>query len=258
MPDNVISLDEFLELSKYIDLCPKRFKVDRLKEIKQIVEAAKEHVSRLAFSKAVHCDICVYNFFPKREAKKAIKIRARIFAEAWCFSSRDMTREILEKLYPDYSSEPSGDGRIRIHGFTQAGEYQTYCHFCDDDVCLSQVREGKDWDSAYREQYRNFIPKLPELLGIAWVPAVLWEETTDLILAGKNFPEVFKVVHPKVLGFHFSGSTSWSVAVDILVPAGEMNRTYVFYAHEGKRWSISVVPEDDPLVEKLTRRMYKL
>ena len=49
-------LDEFLELSKTVDLIPPRFQVDRLRELPATLEQAREQVKRFTFAKVVPCD----------------------------------------------------------------------------------------------------------------------------------------------------------------------------------------------------------
>lgn len=76
------------------------------------------------------------NFVPERQ--KVLEVGGRIFGEVCYFSAGEMNAERLQKLYPDYDGNPSlKEGRLRVHGITRDGQYQTYCHFCDADMCLS-------------------------------------------------------------------------------------------------------------------------
>jgi len=252
-----VRLDEFLELSKTVDLRPSGFQVDRLRELPVVLERAAEHAKRLRFAKVVPCDVCVENFVQNKN--KRLELGGRIFSEAGYFSVEDMTPEFLEELYPEWDAEPSAeDGRVRVHGITQDGEkYQTYCRFCDDDMCLSQIKEGPDWDKVYESQYHDFLPELPELLDIRLLPASEWEALTASLLKGEQVPEEIEAVLPEVRGFYFSGSTAWLVNVEILAEEGELNREFVFFAHEGRKWTVRFSPANDPLVRRIGHKLYK-
>ena len=193
-------LDEFIPISGAIDLMPSGFQVDRTRELPAILGRAAEHARRLRFAKIVPCDVCVENFVQDKDKK--LELGGRIFNEVGYFSSDDMTAEFLEELYPEWNAEPSAeDGRVRVHGITQDGKYQTYCHFCNDDMCLSQMKEGPDWDKVYESQYRNFLPELPELLGIQLLSASEWETLTASLLKGEQVSEEIETIAPKVRGF---------------------------------------------------------
>lgn len=251
-----VRLDEFLALSKTVDLMPSGFGVDRLRELPAILERAAEHAKSLRFTKIVPCDVCVENFVQDRD--KRLELGGRIFGEAGHFSSEDMTAEFLEELYPEWNAEPSTDnGRIRVHGITQDGKYQTYCHFCDDDMCLSQVKEGPDWDKVYETQYRDFLPQLPKFLGILLLPESEWEALTASLLKGEHVPEDIEAVLPEVRGFYFSGCTAWLVNAELLVDEGQLNREFVFFAHEGSKWTARISPANDPLVRRIGHKLYK-
>lgn len=251
-----VRLDEFLALSKTVDLVPSGFEVDRLGELSAILERAAEHAKRLRFARVVPCDVCVENFVQDKD--KQLELGGRIFGEAGYFSSEDMTAEFLEELYPEWNAEPSADsGRVRVHGITQDGKYQTYCHFCDDDMCLSQVKEGPDWDKTYESQYRDFLPQLPELIGTLLLPASEWEALTTSLLKGEQMSEEIEAVVGKVRGFYFSGCTAWLVNAELLVDEGELNREFVFFTHEGRKWTARISPANDPLVRRIGHKLYK-
>lgn len=247
--------NEFLGFPKTSDFTPPGFQVDRLRELKVILDRAAEHAKRLRFAKVVPCDVCIENFVQDKDKQR--ELGGRIFGEAVDFSLEEMTRELLEELYPEWDAEPSREfGRVRVHGITQDGKYQTYCHFCEDDMCLSQVKEGPDWDKAYESQYRDFLVQLPELLGILLLPASKWEALTASLLKGET-PEEIEAVVPEVRGFYMSGSTAWSVRVELLVDAGQLNRKLVFFAHEGRKWTASFLPANHPLVHQIGSELYE-
>jgi len=249
-------LDEFLELSRTVDLVSPGFQVDRMRELPTILEWAREHARRLRFAKVIPCDVCVENFVQDKD--KRLELGGRIFGEAGYFSAEDMTSEFLEELYPEWDAEPSAEsGRVRVHGITQDGKYQTYCHFCNDDMCLSQIKEGPDWDKVYESQYRDFLPRLPELLGIQLLPASEWETLTASLLKGEQVSEEVEAIVPEVRGFYFSGCTAWLVNAELLVDEGQLNREFVFFAHEGKKWTARIAPANDPMVHRIGHKLYK-
>lgn len=249
-------IDEFLELSKTVDLIPSGFCVDRMRELPMILERAREHAETLRFAKVVPCDVCIENFIQDRD--KRLEIGGRIFGEAGYFSAEEMTREVLEELYPEFNAKPSQEnGRVRVHGITRDGKYQTYCYFCDDDMCLSQVKEGPDWDKLCESRYREFLPQLPELLGISLLPASKWETLTDSLLKGERVSDEIEALVAHVRGFYFSGSTSWLVNVDLLVDEGQLNREYVLFTHEGRKWTARISTANDPIIRKIGYRLYK-
>lgn len=251
-----VNLGDFLELSKVRDLVPLEFQLDRMRELPMILGKARDHVRRLSFAKALPCDVCVENFVRDRERR--LELGSRIFGES-NFSPTDMSKDFLEELYPDFDSEPSEEnGRLRVHGITQEGKYQTYCHFCDSDTCLSEIKEGPDWDKTYESQYQNFLPNLPELLGVFLLSASKWEELTHAILNAERVPGEVDVIAPQARGFHFSGSTAWLVNVELLVDEGQLNREYIFFTHEGRKWRVDVSTENDPLVRRIgPSKLYK-
>lgn len=251
-----VRLDEVLALLRTVDLMPSEFKVDHLRELPVILDRVAEHAKRLRFAKVVPCDVCVENFVQDRD--KRLELGGRIFGEAGCFSSDDMTAEFLEELYPEWNAEPSVEnGRVRVHGITRDGKYQTYCHFCNDDMCLSQVKEGPDWDKNYESQYRDFLPQMPELLGILLLPASEWETLTASLLKGERVSEDIEAVLPEVRGFYLSGCTAWLVNVELLVDEGELNREFVFFTHEGRKWTARISPANDPMVRRIGHKLYK-
>ena len=110
-------LEEFLGPSKMVDLIPSGFQVDCLQELPAILKRAREHAKRLAFVKLVSCDVCVENFVQDKD--KRLELGGRIFGEAGYFSSKEMTAELLEELYPEWNAEPSQEfGRVKVHGIT--------------------------------------------------------------------------------------------------------------------------------------------
>ncbi len=251
-----VPLEEFLKLSKTVDLIPSGFRVDRLRELPVVLERARQHARRLRFAKLVPCDVCVEKFVQDKD--KQLKLGGRIFGEAGYYSAKEMTAEFLEELYPEWNAEPSAEnGRLRVHGITQDGKYQSYCHFCDDDMCLSQVKEGTDWDKVYESQYRTFLPQLPKLLGIQLLPAKEWEVLTASLLRGEGVSEEVEAVVPPVRGFYFSGCTAWLVNIELLVDEGQLNREFVLFAHEGRKWTARISPTNDPLVRRIGHKLYK-
>ena len=235
-----VRLDEF-QTPKTIDLTPPGFQVDRWQELPAILERIAQHVSQLSFAKVVPCDLCIENFL--EDKIKQLELAGRILGEASYFSSQEMTPELLEQLYPEWNAQPSKElGRVRVHGFTKDGKYQTYCHFCDANMCLSKINQGPNWDEIYESRYLNFLQQLPELLGILLLPEEEQNEDSEEVVA----------VVPEVLGFYFDSSVSWKVNIELLVEPGRLNYDFVFFAHEGRKWTAHFLPANDPLAQQIS------
>lgn len=202
-------------------------KIERMKQLPEIMERVRKHVNRMHFAKVVPCDVCIENFI--EDPAKAQQIARRILAESLYYSPEDMTPELLSTLYPGWD-KPSADGRLRVHGITKDGKYQTYCHFCDADMCLSQVVEGPNWDERYESQYGDSL--LHHLRKIFPEPKSQWEA-----LIGGPIP------------YFFHGSTAWLVSLELLVPSPPPE-SLIVTIHDGRKWMVSITGDDSltPLI----------
>lgn len=251
-----VKTDEFFNALDPLDVRPEGFLPERIEELPKILEQAREHAASLVYAKVLPCDVCIKNFIKDKE--KALEIGARIFQESLSVSPANITVELLDELYPEYNNQPSGDeGRIRVHGITPEGKYQTYCHFCDDDMCNSEIDSGKNWDRHYEAHYRQFIRDIPKLLNILLMSSEEWARICAFLDRNEEVPAEVEVIVPQAKGYYFQGSTAWSSHVNILVGEGQPNCKYVFFTHEGREWTASISPADDILVRRIGHKLYK-
>lgn len=242
-------LKEFLSIDKCLNLIPPDFKVERWKNKNEIMEKIKQNVSNLAYSKVVECDVCLENFIT--DTSERLSKAGRIFAESVELSASDIDTQTLNDLYPEYDSIGDFDkGKVRVHGITKDHKYQTYCHFCDDDMCLSELNVGHDWDKIYQNQYQSFLKQIPNKIGLKCIFSKTWADLE------KN-PDDFSIIQPEVKKYFFTGSTSWSVNLDLIVTGGILNIEHVDFIHDGKKWSVSLLSADDNFVKQISTVNFK-
>lgn len=247
--DQENKLTQFLSFDKYLNRISPDFKVERWQDKNKIIEKIKQNVSDLVFSKVVECDVCLENFIA--DTSDRLSKAGRIFAESMELSSSDIDIQTLNDLYPEYDSiEDFDKGKVRVHGITKDNKYQTYCHFCDDDMCLSELNIGRDWDRVYQNQYQSFLKQIPDKIGLRCIFSKTWADLE------KN-PDNFSIIQPAAKKYFFSGSTSWSVNLDLIVTGGILNIEHVDFAHDGKKWSVSLLSADDNFVKKISTVNFK-
>lgn len=247
-----VSLEDFLS-EKNFDLRPTGFTPERMQSIEEILKKATEHASRLKGAKVVSCDVCVGQFISGQEW--ALELGGRIFAESMNFESNEMTPQVLAELYPEWDTNASKtDGRVRVHGFDEEGRYVTYCHFCDSSMCLSQVKEGPEWEKQANERYGSKVKELFDGLSISFIPQkefdYLVENIGDKSIQCNPLPA-------EPLMYYIASASAWNVNIEILVAPGMVDREFVKLAHDGKEFIIHVDTVRPWMSIDFIERMYK-